>query len=300
MKAARRIGLGTVQFGLDYGITNPNGQVSETEAGQILRAAREAGIETLDTAHLYGESEAVIGRLSHATGFHIVTKTPKFDRIESPLEAAAELDRALQLSLQRLGRLRVDALLLHDANDLLGKRGGALWAAMEGAKARGTVGKIGISVYHGEQIDQALQRFPIEIVQIPYNPLDTRLIEGGQLERLRFAGVEIHARSLFLQGLLLKDCADIAPRFGPLRPAIGELHGWAARHGLTPLQAIMSIALRVDAIDRFIIGITSATELQDIVNALEIAEGVHREANFASSAAMHPSYLDPSRWGELG
>ncbi len=300
MTAPSRLALGTVQFGLDYGITNRTGQVGDDAIAAILRCASNDGIDTLDTASLYGESEAAIGRNEESAAFRVVTKTPKFADASSPEEAVARLRLSLDTSLVRLRRHAVDALLLHDADDLLGPYAAELWEAMERAKAAGLVGKIGLSVYHGHQIDAALARFPIEILQLPINPLDTRLIEGGQIARLAQAGVEIHARSLFLQGLLLQAPEALEPRFGPLRDAVAELDAWATAVGLSRLEGVLALALRIPEITRFVVGVTSERELQEIVNAGRVAEGVQELPSFASSAPLDQRHLDPSRWGELG
>ncbi|MGZ8313024.1 MAG: aldo/keto reductase, partial [Allosphingosinicella sp.] len=144
---ARRLGLGTAQLGLDYGITNAVGRVPEGEAAAMLRIATNAGLDTLDTAYLYGNSERVIGRAGTPHALRIVTKTPKFDDTADDAAAAGRLRSALEESLDRLGRGRVDALLAHDADDLLGPRGTAIWAAMAAAREAGLVGRIGASVY---------------------------------------------------------------------------------------------------------------------------------------------------------
>ncbi len=295
-----RIGLGTVQFGLDYGITNSAGRPEQSEVERICRTAADAEIDTLDTACLYGASEAVIGATRAADALRVVTKTPKFSAMESAAEAAQELRSKLQVSLDRLGRPSVDALLFHEAEDLLGPHGEVLWRAMEEIRDAGLAGKIGVSVYHGRQIDAALDRYPLEIVQIPFNPLDRRLIEGGQIERLSRAGVEVHARSLFLQGLLLQAPGLIEPRFGVLRDAVAEMQGWAAEQGLTPLQGVLRLAMAEQRIDRFIVGVTSARELEDIVSGAQSGQGAYQPTEFASSVPLDPRYLDPSRWAELG
>lgn len=300
MTAPSRLALGTAQFGLDYGITNRAGQVGANEIATILRSASDDRIDTLDTASLYGESEAAIGRCEASASFRVVTKTPKFGDAASAEEAVARLHHSLDSSLERLQRRTVDALLLHDANDLLGPHGAELWAALEQAKTAGLTRKIGISVYHGAQIDRALDRYPIEILQLPFNPLDRRLIEGGQIARLASAGVEIHARSLFLQGLLLQAPDAIEPRFGPLREAVADLHAWAAAAGLSTLEGILALALQIPEIARFVVGVTSQSELQEIVIAGKVAERVQQLPSFASSAPLDQRHLDPSRWGELG
>ncbi|MEP9357626.1 aldo/keto reductase [Sphingomonas sp. KR3-1] len=297
--SASRIGLGTVQFGLDYGITNRAGRPAQDKVEQICLTAAEAGIDTLDTAHLYGDSEAVIGSTRVADAFRVVTKTPKFSAAASSGEAVDVLDATLTMSLDRLRRPSVDALLFHEVEDLLGPHGDALWRAMERVRSSGLASKIGVSVYHGRQIDAALDRYPIEIVQVPFNPLDRRLIDGGQLDRLAAVGVEVHARSLFLQGLLLQSPDLIEPRFGVLRDAVAEMRSWASGQGLTPIQGVLRLALAETRIDRFIVGVTSAPELEDIVSATQSGQGAYQPADFVSSVALDPRHLDPSRWAEL-
>ncbi len=297
---AQRIGLGTVQFGLDYGITNRHGRPSQEQADAICAVAAEAGMDTLDTASLYGDSEAVIGRSAPAAGLRVVTKTPKFADLADTDAAVARYRDGLARSLAQLRRSHVDALLFHDAGDLLGRHGDALWGEMEAAKARGEVGRIGLSVYNGAQIDAALARFPVEIVQLPFNPLDRRLIEGGQLERLAAAKVEVHARSLFLQGLLLQRPDAIESRFGALRDAIAELHDWARARNLAPLEAVLALALSESRIDRLIVGVTAASELHDIVSAVENGQRAQLKTDFSGSVALDSRHLDPSRWPELG
>lgn len=299
--AAARLGLGTVQFGLDYGVTNKGGKIGDAEAAAILERCAQAGVETLDTAHLYGESETTIGRAAPAgAAFRIVTKTPKFARASSPDQAPAELRAAFAESLTKLRRPRVDALLLHDPADLLGPLGPAVWAAMEELKAQGLVRVIGVSVYEGAEIDAALDAYPLEIVQIPWNPLDPRLAEGGQLDRLRRAGVEVHVRSLFLQGLLLRDAPAIPSRFGPLRDAIAALHAEYAAAGLSPLEGILASAFGRPEIARFLVGVTSIAEFDAILLAGEKAAGVEAPPIPTTSSGLDARYLNPARWSELG
>jgi aryl-alcohol dehydrogenase-like predicted oxidoreductase len=294
----RRLGLGTVQFGQDYGITNPHGQISEAEVASILALAAEAGIDTIDTARLYGISENVIGRCSPAdAAFRIVTKTPRFGGISDPDEAASELRAAFETSLQALGRDEVHGLLVHDANDILGQVGRALWSAMEDLKSSGRVRNIGVSVYEAAEIDRVLDSFPIDIIQLPFNAADDRLVKGGQLDRLASAGVEIHARSLFLQGLLLAPAKDIPWRFAPIRSAVEQLDLLFASRGLGRLEGLLAIAFGQAEIDRFIVGVTSTDELGAILAAAEKAERM--EPLEWDPPVIDAAYLNPARWSEL-
>lgn len=294
MSAARRIGLGTAQFGLDYGITNSRGRVPEEEVRAILDLAAEASMDLVDTAHLYGGSERVLGRcLPEPTPLRLVTKTVKLGASATP---AAEMLAGFEESLRRLERSAVYGLLFHDPADLLGADGPELWSCAEQLKTEGEIARIGVSIYEADEADRALDLFPLDLVQLPWNPLDRRLIEGGQLERLAATGVEIHARSLFLQGLLLEPVEDVPERFGPVRGAIAEMTEAFGAAGLSRLEGVLTLAFQRPEIDRFVCGVTSAAELQAIVLAAEKADAVKGAFSFTSSEALDPIYLNPARW----
>lgn len=294
-----RIGLGTVQFGVPYGITNTAGQVPPREVSAILECARNAGVRTLDTAALYGDSERAIGAAG-ADGFEIVTKTSKAAGADSAAEAVDRLERTFATSLERLGCSRVHALMAHEADDLLGPYGSALWAAMERIAARGLVSRIGASVYTAAQIDALLDRFPISIVQLPINAVDRRLVEGGQLARLDAAGVEIHARSVFLQGLLLAPVERIPTRFAPLADKVRGLDGAFAERALSRLDGLLAAVLQCREIDRLIVGVTSAGELAEILAAASRAEtAIGAPFDLSPFAVTDARILSPALWPML-
>lgn len=284
-----KLGLGTVQFGLDYGISNKAGQVAGDTVDNILGYARRVGIEVLDTAAAYGDSEAVLGANRAAEqGFRIVTKIP-------PDVDPNDLPALVRASLQRLDTERVYGLLAHRSSDLLGMNGGVVWQQMEALRERGLVERIGVSVYTGEEIDRLLERFPLEIVQLPINLFDQRLIQGGQLQRLHAAGVEIHARSVFLQGLILMDPEQLPPGLsaavGPLTCLREALAGYA----LTALQAALRFVLQRTEIDTVLVGVTSEEQFRQIVEA---ARQPLLPTGFDSGqwAIDDPMILNPSLW----
>lgn len=264
----RRLGLGGAQFGLNYGITNASGQVSENEVSAILALAAENGIDTIDTARAYGTSEDVIGRCSPVSSeFLVVTKTSKWDGATSAGEVIHQLRHGFETSLQALRRDKVDALLVHDPKALLDEFAVPVWDEMENLRRSGFVTKIGASVYDPSEVELILDRFPIDIIQVPLNAIDDRLVRGGQLERLAKAGVEIHARSIFLQGLLLAAPADLPATFAPLRDLISRLDKLYEERGLSRLEGLLGAVLRFEEISRVIVGVTSTAELRAILTA---------------------------------
>ena len=181
-----KIGLGTVQFGLDYGVSNKEGKTAPDEVGRILKAAADRGVRVIDTAALYGSSEEALGSaLPTGHRFDIVTKTRSFKKDSITPDDARILEEGFGASLSKLRSRSVYGLLLHDCDDLLAKGGGLLMAKMQGFKERGLVKKIGVSVYTASQIDRVMARFSIDIIQLPLSVFDQRLIQSGHLSRLK-------------------------------------------------------------------------------------------------------------------
>jgi aryl-alcohol dehydrogenase-like predicted oxidoreductase len=288
---AHKLGLGTVQWGLDYGISNRDGKTTSDEVGLILAAATQSGIRVLDTAALYGDAEAVIGQ-HPLDSFHVVTKTPRYARSEITPADADELLSTFKRSLVRLGTPAVYGLLAHHANDLLVPGGEYLIDAMLELKQAGEVGRVGVSVYDGGQIASILDRFTPDIVQLPVNVFDQRLIEDGSLDRLSALGVEIHARSVFLQGVLLMDQADIPDVLAPLFPNVEAWHTACRDQGLTPLQAALAFVCGLDAIHCCLVGVQNQSQL---AACLWAAENAH-PFDARGLASNDPAFVNPANW----
>lgn len=294
---ASRIGLGTAQFGLDYGITNTAGRVAQADACAILELCAEHGIVTIDTAHAYGTSEETIGRcMPTGTDFSIVTKTPVLGA-GSADEAIRQVQRGFAQSQARLAPAIIDALLVHHAEDLLGPCGQAVWSAMEGLRDAGGVKRIGVSVYRPDQIDRLLSRFRPQVVQLPYSIVDQRMVSGGQLERLAELGIEVHARSLFLQGLLLLPADRVPTRFAPIKAAIERLDQVFGNQRITRMEGLFADVLRRTEISRAICGVESASQLHTIISAAR--KGLTVRLTCPELRPIDNVYLDPSRWHEL-
>jgi len=289
-----KLGLGTVQFGLDYGVSNSAGRTPEAEVGRILQLAAGNRICVLDTAAGYGESEEVLGRNIPAQhSFAIVTKTPAMGVDEVGGKYAERVGESFRKSLSRLGQKKLYGILVHRAEDLLSAQGERLMEALLEIKQQGLVEKVGVSVYNAAQIDAILERFPIELVQLPVSVLDQRLIASGHLAKLKRAGIEVHARSVFLQGLLLMSPDAIPAYFATIR---GHLAGYRAQLedlGLTPLQAALGFVLGLPELGHVILGVNSAAQLQEVLAVQMGQVDAHSMARFALT---DPAVLDPSRW----
>ena len=291
-----KLALGTAQFGLPYGVANITGRPCDDEVRSILRAAQAAGVQVLDTACLYGESEATLGRcLPPAHRVHIVTKTPKFPGMDG--NAAVQLlESAFAVSCERLRMQQLYGLLTHDAGDLLGPAGDALWKAMRRLRAVGRVTRIGASVYSGAQIDALLHRYPLDLIQLPLSLLDQRLVQGGQLDRLAAANVEVHARSAFLQGALLMPVDQLPQHLAGLRPFVARVAERAATHGISTLQAALRFVAGLPQVAAVVCGVDSRGHFGELVEVLRSPHPALPAQEAAACACTDAALIDPSRW----
>lgn len=286
-----RLGIGTAQFGMDYGVSNTGGKTLPDEVDRILRIAAEAGVRDLDTAAVYGESETVLGeRLPVGHGFRIVTKTSP-DYYPAGRECAS-MEQALDASLARLRQNKVYGLLVHRAPDLLGEEGESRYEKLSALKEDGKVEKIGVSVYSGEEIDALTERFRLDLIQVPISVLDQRLLASGRLARLVAAGIEVHARSVFLQGLLLMPLERIPAYFEPIKPLLTRYHRTVREQGFSLLEAALGFVKRLTEVNVLVVGASTARQLQACISAYRYA----KPFDGASFACFDPEMVNPSRW----
>lgn len=291
-----RLGLGAAQFGMRYGHFNMHGQPSDDALVSILDAANEFGLTLIDTAHLYGESEAALGRCgARLRSFEVVTKTPRF--ADGPISAqdAAALTAAFDASLQHLGLPAVHGLLAHHAPNLLAPGGERLYEAMLELKEQGRVANIGVSVYGGEIAEEINARFPVDMVQLPMNVLDQRPLVSGALSRLVKAGVKVQVRSVFLQGLLLADPAKLDPYFARARTALEQFHAAARAAGVSPANAALHFLLGLGEIDRVIVGVESRAQLEQLFGSFPAAPAI----DYSQFRIDFPDILNPALWPKL-
>jgi aryl-alcohol dehydrogenase-like predicted oxidoreductase len=274
--------------------------VPEAEVARVLTLAREAGVKVLDTGRLYGESEAVLGRsLAGSSYWRIVTKTAKFAKLSDANAVRRRFTSDLARSLSDLSLSSIYGLLAHDADDLLGMRGTILWEALTRARARGIVTKIGASAYRPTQIEALLDRFDVDLIQLPTNAIDQRLVHSGLLPRLKSRGVEVHARSTFLQGLLLVPADTIDARFGILRTRIAALQAAWREAGMTHLEGALAAVLRQPEIDCVIIGTSSLEEFREVLATYQRTLHMAPQLALEQWALDDEAYVNPALWKQF-
>lgn len=262
-----KLALGTVQFGLPYGISNSNGQTPLEEAARIIDLARISGVSLLDTAMAYGKSESRLGQIG-VDSFRVVTKLSALPENYCDLKKWAR--EQIEGSLQKIGLKSLYGLLLHSPTQLLGSQGYSLFTALEDFKKCGLVEKIGISIYSPSELDDILPLFSVDLVQAPFNPIDQRFIESGWMRKLHADGIEIHVRSVFLQGLLIMPLDQIPAKFARWSSLWEKWHDWLSQTKISPQAACLSFAKSIPEIDQIIVGVETLqqfTELLDSMNS---------------------------------
>ena len=196
--------LGTAQFGLSYGITNAEGQVSELEVGKILSSASRIGINMLDTAQAYGNAQSVVGRnFPPNHSFKVVTKLSSQPQKSFSVRDIDRWEKDLLAWFEQLGIKSLDALLLHSSADLRKSGAEFLEDWLLGLRDRGLVKRLGVSIYTHADLDKVNNEL-LDLVQLPLSLYDQRLLNDGTITSLRENGIAIHARSVYMQGLLLQ------------------------------------------------------------------------------------------------
>lgn len=290
-----KIGLGTAQFGMPYGITNTAGRVETELAQKILHRAADSGVDTIDTAAAYGESESVLSSLLWSGHpFRIISKLPPLPLLNTSHDVVKHINLAAEKSLRSLCQNTLYGFLLHRPADLYEKHGQSVLGCLESLKKKGLVEKTGVSVYSAAEIDLVLEQCVPDIVQLPLNALDQRLVNSGHMARLAAMGVEIHARSIFLQGMLLVDPNSLPDYFIPYQPALRHFQTVARTTGTTPLGLALNFVSSLSSIDTAIIGVTTLAELDEITTAAR-----NPAADYPDWAGCHcddENLVNPSLW----
>jgi len=271
--------LGTAQWGTPYGVTNQKGRLSDRQIAEIVVFAHEVGIRFIDTASGYGDAEIRLAPWSKE--FEITSKVHGHAPDEIENEVLAALDRL------RLTRLR--ACLVHDWSTLTEDQSVESLVRLRNLQSRGLIEKIGFSAYDESDLIKGTQsRELIDCIQVPVNVLDQRLLHSPSIKQLKDQGVEVQARSIFLQGLLA------ARSMAPLgqHPDVKAFHDACELRNVHPLAASLNFVRGLDWVDQVVIGVTSLDEIKEI--AMYWESPVRVKEVIPSSADLE--LVDPRLW----
>ncbi len=276
------LALGTVQFGLAYGVAGRGAVVPPHEVRVILETGARAGVRLLDTAPVYGDIEARLSDLTAGLDFAIVSKIAPASA--DAAQAIVDVRTSVERSRERLGA-SLETLLFHRAEDLLRADGERLWR--EAVDAAGNI-RVGVSVYDPLTLVELRRRYGVTVAQLPGNAFDQRLLDPAIGDGL--ATVELHLRSAFLQGLLLMPHAAAAARVPAATTALERWHTWCAQQHRAPLSAALAIARGLPGVRVRVLGVDRVAQLEEMLEA----DGVPMAA--PELACHELSVIDPRQW----
>ncbi|NLL67667.1 MAG: aldo/keto reductase [Clostridiaceae bacterium] len=252
--------LGTVQFGLDYGISNSRGKVPENEINSILQDAYTSGIRILDTASAYGSSEEVISKSQTTIGkeFSIISKYP----VNVDSSPFAWIDT----SLSKLHRISLYGYMFH--NFEIYRKHPEYVDDLVKIKESNKAEKIGYSLYFPQEAETILKNnLPCDIIQIPYNIFDQRF--QYLLPDLKKRNIEIHVRSIFLQGLFFMKIDSLSDFFDPVKEKLVKLHKYADEKKVSMQDICLGFVNSNPCIDHIVFGVDSLINLNDNIKSYE-------------------------------
>ena len=282
-----RIVLGGAQLGLPYGILNGGETLSREEVARILDTAAGHGINSIDTAIAYGQSESIIGETSQ-NRFKIISKLPPL-----PLDVSNVFEWVLaqvEASLSRLKCTSLDALLLHRPQDLTEAHGAELFAAISSLKIEKTIQRFGVSIYTPDELNGIIGACDIDVVQAPLNVFDRRIL--GVIDQLSALNIEVHVRSVFLQGVLIAKPEDRPQRFNQWSEHFAVFDEWVNSSGMSAMSCCLGFALQQPGIAKLVIGTTSAKSLTEIMTSIPNTP-IEVPAQLQSSVE---TLIDPRFW----
>ena len=286
---ASKIALGTAQFGLNYGISNTSGKVPLNSIKSILGLAKNSGIDTIDTAIAYGNSESMLG-MAGCKDWKIVTKIPQLT--QNSADISTWVSDQVFSSMKRLNVEHIDTILFHHPEQLLSKNGDNFFHELKKLKEDGYIKKIGISIYGTEHIAEITTSYDIDIIQCPLNILDRRILDSEFLNKLICRKIEIHARSIFLQGLLLMTHEERSNRFPKYNKLWLEWNNWLNDNRVHPLSACLGYVLNIPSINKVVIGVQNKTQLEEILTS--ISDDPPEVPNWLN--LYDDELINPSKW----
>lgn len=286
--ATMQLALGTAQFGLAYGIAGSGIAVPEDEVRAILEDAVSRGVRLIDTATAYGDIESRLARLAQDLPLQVVSKIPAIPDNLEPEAAASFALKSARLSRDRLGPL-LGALMLHQARDLTGSRGDAIWQVLAEWSIDEQVA-IGASCYEPWEARQLAAERPIALAQLPGNAFDQRIGIGE--DSLPIPGVEIHLRSAFLQGLLVMPFEQAVRKLPKARAALTRWHAWCAKRHLMPVEAALSVVKSFAAASAVVVGVDSLAQWLEIAAMWQQAVPINAPELSCDEAEV----IDPRLW----
>jgi len=289
-KLTKRFVLGTANLADNYGINNSN-IIKNSSFKKIFLFLKKNRIFFIDTAYSYKNAEKNLSKFN-LKNFEIISKLPVLQSRKNMDKVENRIINYVYKTLKNLKINHFYALLIHNTKDLKGKEGEKIFNTLRLLKKNGVVKKIGFSIYSPNELDKYFFKFKPDLVQGPLNIFDQRMLRSGWIKRLNNKSVEFHARSIFLQGLLLKKSKLIPKKFQKFYRIFDEYHSWLRKNNINSFEACLSFVFSIKIVDKIILGIDSVDQLNQIINT----KLIKKKLNFKQLNCFNNKLINPSTW----
>jgi len=252
----KRFIIGTANFGNIYGLSKKS--VNKKEILKIIKEAKNLNIKFFDTANFYGKAEKILGKLN-LKNFNFITKIKVTKNL---IDNPNNIKKIISETIKNLKIKKIYAVLIHNPFFLKKDQQNCVFNNLLKLKKMGLIKKVGVSVYNEKEIKYLSKNFKFDIVQIPYNIFDRRFSDLGWMKKLKNKGIEIHIRSIFLQGILLKKKQTIY--FLKWKKIFDHFEKWRKNNNISRLEACIKFAISRKYVDKIIVGIDNANQLKEI------------------------------------
>ena len=280
--------VGTANFGQSYGVKN-NKQLDRDEINKILGYASMARLTHLDSASQYGKSESIISDFTQYK-FNVITKLAS----ENFLDLHQAINK-LNSSIDNLKPHIIESILLHDVENLFSENADLIYKNLCKLKSLGLTKHIGISVYSPEQLLKIIENYDFDVAQIPINVIDRRLLQSETIKKIKNNSIKIHARSIFLQGLLLMSHDDLPQNFNKWKEIFFQFDDWCKDNSISKLEACVQFVKKHDFVSKIVVGVDSYENLVDIDRTYNL-ESFNAISIPSSISSNDENLVNPTFW----
>ena len=283
-----KLGIGTLQFGQNYGVANKTGKLKSKDIIAIKNLAQKNNVNIIDTAEVYGDSEKRLGELGFSK-FKLVSKLPTTN---PPKDRFNWVLNSLKSSFKKLKINKIYGMHIHNTKYILDKKGDQIYKGLVYAKEKGLIKKIGVSIYTIKELKKIISKYRIDLVLLPFNIFDQRLLKSNILQELKDRNIEIHTRTSFLQGLLLMNKKNIPNKFFRYKNFFENWENICKKKKMTKYEVCLKYALSNSYIDKVIVGIDSSRQFKKLINSA----GYIDVSTKSIDASKEINLINPSKW----
>ena len=278
-----KIIIGTTQFGLPYGISNTKGITNKSSINKILNLSRKKKIRNLYTSNYYGKANKVLGK-NNLKKFNIILKFKENDFLKKNI--INEIKKS-----SKVLRMKISVVIVDKFESIPKEKAKKIYKHLQDLKRKKLINKFGFSIYSFKNLKKICTKFKPDIIQCPYNIIDRRIEKNNYPNFFQKKKIEVHIRSIFLQGLLLMDFKKIPKKFYPWKKFFFIWHNWIKKENITAVNACYSFVSKSKFISKILIGVNNFSQFEEIINIK-----VKKKLRFPKISSQSENLINPNNW----